>query len=51
MLALVDAEYKVIWIELGVKGHMYDTQIFPDSELFECLEDGSIVMTLSCPLP
>ena len=42
MLALVDAEYKFIWIELGGKGHVSDSQIFTDSELFECLEDGSI---------
>ncbi|XP_052218151.1 uncharacterized protein LOC127835753 [Dreissena polymorpha] len=35
MLALVDAEYKIIWIELGGKGHMSDSQIFTNSELFE----------------
>jgi hypothetical protein len=35
MLALVDAEYKFIWIELGGKGHMSDSQIFTDSKLFE----------------
>ena len=35
MLALVDAEYKFIWIELGGKIHMSDSQIFTDSELIK----------------
>ena len=42
LLALVDANYKFIWCDLGGLGFMSDCQIFNDSELKECMDDNSI---------
>ena len=42
LLALVYADYKCVWIELGGKGHMSDAQIFGDSEMFNGLEEEGL---------
>ena len=42
MLALIDADYKFIWAEVGANGSSSDAQIFNDCELREVIENGTI---------
>lgn len=51
LMALVDAMYKFIWVDVGGIGSMSDCQIFNESELKECLENGSIGFPLPDLLP
>ena len=51
MLALVDADYKFIWVDVGSNGCAGDAQIFNGSELKEVIEDGTIGFPDAEPLP
>jgi hypothetical protein len=51
LMALVDADYKFLWIDVGGNGAQSDAQIYNDCELKECLEDGSIGFPQADPMP
>ena len=50
MLALVDADYKFMWVDIGCSGSWSDSQIFNQSELRNKIEDGSIGFPAPAPL-
>ena len=51
LLALVDADYKFLWTDVGGQGHQSDAQLYNDSELKECLLDGTLDIPPDSPLP
>ena len=51
LMALVDADYKFIWADVGGVGHQSDAQLYNDSDLKECLEDGTLDLPEAEPLP
>ncbi len=51
LMALVDADYKFIWIDVVANGSDSDAQIFNSSELRECIESGDIGLPADAPVP
>ena len=51
LMALVDGDYKFIWLDVGQPGSAGDAQVFNRSELKECIEDGSAGFPEPDPLP
>ncbi len=51
LMALVDADYKFIWIDVGANGSASDAKIFNSSELRESIERGDIGLPADVPLP
>ena len=50
MLALVDAEYRFLWVDLGSSGSWSDAQKFNQSQLRDKIEDRSIGFSPPQPL-
>jgi hypothetical protein len=51
LMALVDAEYKFTWVEVGSNGSAGDAQVFNNGELREAIIDGSLNLPPPEPLP
>lgn len=51
LLALVDADYKFIYADMGWNGASSDAGVFADTELKEAIEDGTIGFPEADPLP
>ena len=50
MMALVDSDYKFIWVDIGSYGSASDAQIFNHSELYEMIEDRELGFPAAEPL-
>ncbi len=51
LMALVDADYKFLWVDVGAKGSASDAQVFNDSQLKEVIEDGTMKFPADDALP
>ncbi len=51
LLALVDADYKFIWVSVGARGSSSDAGLFDNCDFKTALEDGTINFPQPDPLP
>ena len=51
LLALVDANYKFIWVSVGANGSASDAQLFNNSELKTMLDENNLGLPPPAPLP
>ena len=51
LMAVVDADYKFIWYDLGIPGSFSDAQIYHNSELKEGIDNGTLGIPPAEPLP
>lgn len=51
LLALVDADYKFIYIDVGCNGRVSDGGVFKNSSLYKAFETGSLSIPQPKPLP
>ena len=51
LFALVDANYKFMWVDVGVNGSSSDALIFNQSELRSGIIDGTLQIPAAEPLP
>ena len=50
-MALVDADYKFIWVDIGANDPASDAANFNHSEMKEVIENGTIGFPAADPLP
>ncbi|KAJ8019719.1 Protein ALP1-like [Holothuria leucospilota] len=51
LLAMVDADYKFLWADIGGRGAASDAQVWNDSDLQEAIIDGDLKLPDPEPLP
>ena len=51
LLALVDANYKFLYVDIGCNGKISDGDVFKNSSLYRALEDNSLHIPGPAPLP
>ena len=51
LMAVVDADYKFLWVEAGGVGSSSDAQIFGDCELRDLIDDNTLGLPDAEPLP